>query len=355
MRGDPLLQTIEDIRHHAQQAGLAIFYTVLGDREDDLLWINEQGKGWENFINVAVAAGVKVLYMSWAQFEEFQVDEALEAARARAESAESYDPDLERKIERFRDKVGLIAEIELGFYLQDTMHVYRLYPEWFDAFEELVSALEEDEEEEELPPEVRRNRLRKWALALASHPKFSACRGDDERKYLLETIAGEEYEKLPVEDIVRRAEVIYTFEVDKTPVRKWAAALASHPQFSRCKTYSQRSYLLETMAGDEYGNLPVDEIISLADAMYTIDVLPKEEERLRTEAHRLRKQGLSLTAISGKLGISRDRVYAFLPEEKKRRRKLNLPDQSPQRRVRRAPHRKVAGPHGLSARRRARV
>src|SRR5579885_2271064 len=157
------------------------------------------------------------------------------------------------------------------------------------------------------------------------------------------------------EDIVRRAEVIYTFEVDKTPVRKWAAALASHPQFSRCKTYSQRSYLLETMAGDEYGNLPVDEIISLADAMYTIDVLPKEEERLRTEAHRLRKQGLSLTAISGKLGISRDRVYAFLPGEKKRRRKLNLPDQSPQRRVRRAPHRKVAGPHGLSARRRARV
>jgi hypothetical protein len=257
MKSDPLRRTAQDMIRYAREAGLVLFYAVLGDGEHDLLWINEQGGSWEEFIKVAVEAGAKVLYMSWAPFEEFQVDEALEAARRRAESSESFDPELEKKIERFRDRVGLVALIELGFYLGGIRHVYRLTPEWFDAFEDLVSAVEEDEEEE-----------------------------DEESE-----------------------------EVDMGVVRQWATTLASHPRFGRCKTYGQRKYLLETLAGGAYEKLPVEDIVSRAEAIYAVDILPGEEERLRGEIRRLREKGLPLSVIAVKLGISRDRARALSVEE----------------------------------------
>jgi orotate phosphoribosyltransferase-like protein len=52
--------------------------------------------------------------------------------------------------------------------------------------------------------------------------------------------------------------------------------------------------------------------LARADSIYQFEIKPKEEQRLRTEARRLREQGLNINAIAVNLGISKDRVSGLL-------------------------------------------
>lgn len=249
---DPLRKTVQDIREYAQKAGLVIFYGLLYENAAEISWIREQGGDWTQFIEAAKALGIKLLYLNWAPFEEFQVDEALEDAEATSHSSESEKAETKREIEKYRDKVGLISLIDIAFILDGAQHTYHLSPEWFDTFLELTPTEEEEEPAREEP--------------------------------------------------------------DKTVVDKWASALANHPQFGSCKTYGQREYLLEGLAKDKYDGLPVPAIVSRAESIYLVEVRPQEDERLRTEALKLREGGMTLSAIRLKLGISKDRLSAILAE-----------------------------------------
>ncbi len=254
---DPLLKTVEDICAYAQDLGLAIFYGFAVDEEEDIRWNEEHGGDWKKFLDTTKALGAKVLYLNWAPFEEFQVDEALEEVREAVHSSTSEGAEIEqreREIEKYRDKVGLTAVVDLAFALDGVFHIHQIFPQWFLAFEELRPEEEEPEEE----PEEK--------------------------------------------------------ELDKTLVKKWATILANHPQFATCKTYGQRQYLLESLAKDEYETLPVGHVVSRAESIYLLEVRPKDEERLRNEARKLRSQGMTINAIALRLGISKDRVSALVAE-----------------------------------------
>jgi hypothetical protein len=225
-------------------------------------WNEEHGGSWENFLECAKAVGAKLLYVNWAPFEEFQVDEAvehLEAAIAAGSEAETHQRDSlpsNREIEAYRNKVGMTAVIDLAFMYNDVVHIHQCFADWFQTFEELTDGLEpeSDETEESFPERV----------------------------------------------------------VDKALVKKWASELANHGKFGAARTGDQREFLLETIAGSEIDSLPVDEILARADSIYQFEVKPKEEERLRGEARHLREQGLNMSAIAVKLGISKDRVSGLL-------------------------------------------
>ena len=102
--------------------------------------------------------------------------------------------------------------------------------------------------------------------------------------------------------------------LDKPLVNKWASALANHPKFGICKTTDQREYLLEQLAGEDYEKLPIGEILRRAETLYVFEARPKQEEEMQKQARELRKQGLNLSAIAQKLGISRDRLSGLLTD-----------------------------------------
>jgi hypothetical protein len=258
---DPLLKTVEEIIGRAKSDGFVIFYGwAHGSKENTIYWNEEHGGDWNKFLGSAKALGAKVVYLNWAPFEEFQVDEAIaegssEATDDRELEASAEIEEQKKQIEKYCDKVGLTSIIDLAFVLDGVFHIYQLAADWFRAFEELTAGKEEAEEGE------------------------------------------------PVEE-----------PLDKVLVNKWAEALANHAKFGICKNYEQREYLLEKLAAEEYERLPLGYILRRAETLYLFEVRPKEEERLRAQAGELRKQGLNINAIALKLGIPRDRVSGLLAD-----------------------------------------
>ena len=260
---DALLEKVETIVNAAKGQGLVVFYGwAHGTDQKTVDWNGEHGGDWEKFLECAKAAGARMLYINWAPFEDFQIDEAvghLERTITAGSGASIEQPasvPSRREIETYRDRVGVTAVIDLAFVHEDIVHIHQCFADWFQAFEELTEGLEEDSDERE-----------------DSFPEHV---------------------------------------VDKALVKKWASQLANHAKFGAARTGDQREFLLESIAGAEIDTLPIGDILARADSIYQFEIKPKEDERLRIEAGRLREQGLNLSAIALKLGIPKDRVSGLL-------------------------------------------
>ncbi|MGA8150414.1 MAG: hypothetical protein WB952_05650 [Terriglobales bacterium] len=260
---DVLLEKVKAIINLANTQGLIVFYGwAHGSDQKTVDWNEEHGGDCATFLECAKAVDAKLLYLNWAPFEEFQVDEALEHRESTTTAGNKLgveQPDTipsRRQIEAYRDKVGITAVIDLAFVHENIVHIYQCYADWFETFQELTEGLEvdSDENEDHFPERV----------------------------------------------------------VDKALVRKWASQLASHPKFGMARSGDQREFLLESIAGTEIDTLPVGDILARADSIYQFEIKPTEEERMRAKARELREQGLNINAIAVKLGISKDRVSGLL-------------------------------------------
>ena len=236
---DHLLEIVNQIRDHCQQHGLAVYYGwAHTQRHETVHWNLERDDDWRHFLQIAKSLSVKVVYLSWAPFEAFQIDEAL---------ANNKVTEYHRDVEKFRSKVGLTATVGLAFVIDGVFHIYQKVADWLLEFQELTAG--EDQGEEELDPSV----VNEWAEKLANDPRYGSCRNKAQRRYLLEELAGQKYERLPEAQILERAERVYFLRVQ-----------------------------------------------------------PERDECLREEARELHKQGHTMTAIAQKLRISRERVRGLL-------------------------------------------
>jgi hypothetical protein len=260
---DVLLEKANSIVNLANTQGLVVFYGwAHGSDQKTVHWNEEHGGDCAKFLECAKAADAKLLYLNWAPFEEFQIDEALEhregtiAAGDKPSIDQPHNVPSRREIEAYRNRVGMTAVIDLAFVHEDIVHIYQCFADWFETFQELTEGLEMDSDEsaDRFPERV----------------------------------------------------------VDKALVRKWASQLASHPKFGMTRSGDQREFLLESIAGTEIDTLPVGDILARADSIYQFEIKPGEEERMRAKAHELREQGLNMNAIAVKLGISKDRVSGLL-------------------------------------------
>lgn len=259
--GDVLLEKAKAIVSLANTQELVVFYGwAHGSDHKTVDWNEDHGGDCAKFVECAKAVDAKLLYLNWAPFEEFQIDEALEHREKTITAGNKLSveqPDTvpsRREIEAYRDRVGLTAVIDLAFVHEDIVHIYQCFADWFEAFQELTDGLDSDENEGRFPERV----------------------------------------------------------VDKALVRKWASQLASHPKFGMTRSGDQREFLLESIAGTEIDMLPVGDILARADSIYQFEIKPTEEERMRGKARELREQGLNINAIAVKLGISKDRVSGLL-------------------------------------------
>lgn len=253
---DPLLNIVEQIKTYAPEHSFVVFYGwASGEKVETVHWNEERDSDWHHFLDAAKSLSVKLVYLNWAPFEEFQIEEALldeEVASSRSMSAEEIEKH-NREIAKFSQKVGLTAIVDLAYLFDGVLHIFQKRADWFEAFEELTA------------------------------------RGE-------------------IEEETKRVEE----KVDTELVDTWANKLVRDSRYRMCKTYSQQDYLLEKLAGDEYKRLPVSRILSRADTIYLIDIRPQEDEELRKQAKELKVQGLNLNAIAQRLGLSRDRVSGLL-------------------------------------------
>jgi hypothetical protein len=239
---DPLRQMGEKVSDYCKKQSLQVFYGFVGDSEDrHVYWNAEDDSNWTSFLEIAKSLDVKLIYLDLTPFEDSQVVEALE----------TNDED-KRKIESFRSKVGFLACIDVAFLYGNVFHTFQSQADWFKEFSELTDKKEGDGESEEV--------------------------------------------------------------VDIAIVNEWANKLAADSRYATCKNKSQRKYLLEELAGDEFDELPEWDILETAEKVYFLKVKPKEDQRLKKEAMKLRDQGITLNAIAQKLGISRDRVSGLLAD-----------------------------------------
>ncbi len=253
---DPLSKTVEEIQRVAKSCELHIFFGWLSEESQGpkVHWNTESGGDWNGFLDCAKAVSASVIYLNWAPFERFQVDEAVAEIEARlAEGDGSNDEKKETqkllaKIREFGANVGLTCIIDIAFVSNGVVHLYQKTADWFSEFEELLPEDSDDKSEDRKP--VDRATVDKWALALASDPNYFTSK---QREYLLEKLAGDEFSKLPIFDVLRRAEIIFQEDF------KGAA-----------------------------------------------------EQKLVDQVGLLREQGLNLNAIALKLGLSRDKVSGLV-------------------------------------------
>lgn len=95
-------------------------------------------------------------------------------------------------------------------------------------------------------------------------------------------------------------------------VHDWAHKLANDPRYAGCQDPDDAMALLATLAGQEFDRLPVDDILERAGNVYFLSVKPKQEQQQQREAQKLSKRGLKSNGIAQKLGISLERVKKLL-------------------------------------------
>jgi hypothetical protein len=249
---DPLLKTVEAICKEAESNALQIFYGYVAEESKvpSVHWNSEHGGDWKKFVGGAKAFDAHVLYVNWAPFEQFQIDDSVLALGSSSEDGD-VDKETTKQVDQlraFQSKVGMTCVIDLAFFANGVTHIYQETAAWFDEFSDLVP--DDDDDEAEEPKSISKSDLRRWATALASDPKYCTS---TQREYLLQQIAGAEFPQLPAYQILREAEKIYQTEF------KQAA-----------------------------------------------------EEKLANEIQEMRNQGFNLKAIGLKLGISQGRVSGIV-------------------------------------------
>lgn len=253
---DPFSKKLEDIRQEAEDSGMRVFYGYLAEERSvpSVHWNSENGGDWKKFFACARTVSANILYLNWAPFEQFEIDDSIAELESRTAEVDEEDNETKKlvsQIKSFQSKVGMICVIDLAFVANGVVHIYQETADWFDEFGNLVADDEDgDGDKTAKARPVSKAVLDRWATALASHPTYPTIK---QHEYLFEKIAGEEFPKLPVYDILRRAE-----------------------------------------------------------AIFQVDFKQQADEKLAGEIKGLRDQGLNIHAIAMKLGIPKERVSGLV-------------------------------------------
>jgi hypothetical protein len=255
---DPFSIKLEEIRKEAEGGGTRIFYGHLAEDSNvpTVHWNQENGGDWKKFLACAKVLSPNILYVNWAPFEQFEIDDAISKLESKITEDEEEDKETNKllsQVRAFQPKVGITCFIELVFIADGVVHIYEECADWFDEFGDLTNENEDEDDQLQKTKPISKAVMDKWATALASDPQYPISK---QREHLLEMITGSEFaaiKRTQIFEILRRAETIY------------------QTQFKQAA-----------------------------------------EIKLANEIQELRKQGLNIVAIALKLGISRNLVSALV-------------------------------------------
>lgn len=137
-----------------ESSGFAVFRSRPGGLEGlpMVMWDCQRYPDYQMFLETARKAGCKMILFASRDFEEAEMEEALEQLDECDLPAEER-VDLERRLRGVRGYEGITCSLELAFDHHARMYVYELRPDWYEDFltvcDEITSHLPVEEEEED--------------------------------------------------------------------------------------------------------------------------------------------------------------------------------------------------------------
>ena len=139
---------------HLEASGFAVFHGQPGGLEGlpIVMWDCERYPDYQMFLDTARKAGCKMILFASRDFEEAEIEEALEQLEECEMPAEER-VGLERRLRAARGYEGITCSLELAFDHHARMYVYELRPDWYEEFlgvcDQIGSQLSIEEEEDD--------------------------------------------------------------------------------------------------------------------------------------------------------------------------------------------------------------
>ncbi len=141
------LETLKtEILDYLAQSEFAVFRSHSGGLEGlpVITWDTERFPDYRMFLEVAAKTGQKLVLFAARDFDEAEVEEALEELED-AELARDEQRDFEKRIRGARAHVGATCALEIAFDYNSHLYVYEARPDWYedfvDACDEITSLL----------------------------------------------------------------------------------------------------------------------------------------------------------------------------------------------------------------------
>lgn len=143
-----------EILEYLDSSGFVVFHSHAGGLEgmSMVTWDTERYPDYRMFLDTAQKIGCKMILFASRDFDESEIEEALEQLDDSDLPAEER-LELEGRVRAVRGYEGVTCALELAFDHHARMYVYELRPDWYEEFlgvcDEITSHLPIPEEEED--------------------------------------------------------------------------------------------------------------------------------------------------------------------------------------------------------------
>jgi len=143
-----------EILEYLDSSGLAVFRSHPGGLEGlpMVTWDTDRYPDYQMFLDTARKIGCKMIVFASRDFEESEMEDALEQLEECDIPADER-LDFERRLRGMRGYEGITCSLELAFDHHARMYVYELRPDWYEEFlgicDEISSHLPEETDEDD--------------------------------------------------------------------------------------------------------------------------------------------------------------------------------------------------------------
>lgn len=137
------LETLKgEILNYLAASEFAIFHSFSGGLEElpVISWDTERFPDYRMFLEAATKVGQKLILFATREFEEIEVEEALESIEE-ASITRDEQRDLERRVRGARKHAGEICTLEMAFDYNSHLYVYEVQPDWYEEFAEVCDEI----------------------------------------------------------------------------------------------------------------------------------------------------------------------------------------------------------------------
>ena len=130
------LETLKgEILNYLAASEFAVFRSFSGGLEElpVISWDTERFPDYRLFLEAAQKVGQKLVLFASREFEEIEIEEALEGIEEAAINRDEQR-DLERRVKGARKHAGETCTLEMAFDHNSHLYVYEVQPDWYEEF-----------------------------------------------------------------------------------------------------------------------------------------------------------------------------------------------------------------------------
>ena len=130
------LETLKgEILNFLSASEFAVFHSFSGGLEElpVISWDTERFPDYRMFLEAAQKVGQKLILFASREFEEIEVEEALEGIEEAAITRDEQR-ELERRVRSARKHSGETCTLEMAFDHNGHLYVYEVQPDWYEEF-----------------------------------------------------------------------------------------------------------------------------------------------------------------------------------------------------------------------------